>query len=449
MFMSYEYQACMFLRLRHPPCRRITRLDDTAMEELIEAEMKAVKQRLFATRKQGTGKRIGRLPSMKVAVLRAQAEPIVLARLSSGVETALSTPLASSSSLLSSTKSSSSSSSSSSSLSSSVSSISSTLPVFGEQFLSGLILPGATHRGNKVIKFVSMLFKAAPELWSKYSDAAEVSAEFQIAGKSQRTAVYNFMCNSIEAAAPDFIDRIGIPTSEAELMISARSWVDLLASIPADTAPPPPPPQTSAPTAALLAVVPPSTGTPSTQPADVESQQLREQMARQIAELQAQLVNSQAEALTRQAEALASKAEALKQARLREEEKAQMLQRERMIAMAYQHQAAAAAAKALAATTSSSSAVARVAETRLDSGSTRGVKRLKTDSGSAPRPRPRGNAPFTALSARYKQRVVLESSKAVTDRVGASADGRVAVAAQLVKSPTSFNLLLKLRRNQK
>ena len=158
---------------------------------------------------------------------------------------------------------------------------------------------------------------------------------------------------------------------------------------------------------------------------------------------------SQAEAFNRQAEALACRAEALRQARLREEEKSQMLQRERMIAMAFQHQAAAAAAKVLAVTNSSSSAMARVTVAQPDSGSTRGVKRLKTDSGSAPRPRPRGNAPFTALSARYKQRVVLESSKAVTDRVGASADGRVAVAAQLVKSPTSFSLLLKLRRNQK
>jgi hypothetical protein len=291
-----------------------------------------------------------------------------------------------------------------------------------------------------------MLFKAAPELWSKYSDAAEVSVEFPIAGKSQRTAVYSFMCKSIETLAPDFIDRVGIPTSEAELKTSAKAWVTCLASIPADTAPPPPPPQTSAPTAAVL--VPPSTEHPSTQAADVESQQLREQMAREIAALQAQLVATQAEALNRQAEALASKAEALKQARLREEEKAQMLQRECMIAMAFQHQAAAAAAKMLAVTNSSSSAMARVTVPQPDSGSTRGVKRLKTDSGSAPRPRPRGNAPFTALSARYKQRVVLESSKAVTDRVGASADGRVAVAAQLVKSPTSFNLLLKLRRNQ-
>ena len=341
MLMSYEYQACMFLRLRHPPCRRITRLDDTAMEELIEAEMKAVKQRLFATRKQGTGKRIGRLPSMKVAVLRAQAEPIVLARLSSGVETALLTPMASSSSLLSSAKSSSSSSSSSSSLSSSVSSISSILPDFGEQFLSGLILPGATHRGNKVIKFVSMLFKAAPELWSKYSVAAEVLVEFQIAGKSQRTAVYNFMCKSIETLAPDFIDRIGIPTSESELMTSAKSWVAFLASIPADTALPFPPPQTSEPMAAVL--VPPSTGAPSsaTQAANVESQQLQDQMARQIAVLQAQLAISQAEAF--------------KQAQLREEEKAQMFQREQMIAMAFQQQAAAAAAKAfLTAATSTS-----------------------------------------------------------------------------------------------
>ena len=249
------------------------------------------------------------------------------------------------------------------------------------------------------------------------------------------------MCKSIETLAPDFIDRVGIPTSEAELMTFAKSWVASLASFRADTVLPFPPPQTSEPTAAVL--VPPSTaGAPSsaTQAADVESQQLvvQDQMARQIAVLQAQLAISQAEAL--------------KQARLRDVEKSQMFQRERMIAMAFQNQAAAAAAaaKALAAsTTSSSSAVAgRVAEPRLDSGSTRGVKRLKTYSGSAPRPRPRGNAPFTALSARYKQRVVLESSKAVTDRVGASADGRVAVAAQLVKSPTSFNLLLKLRRNQ-
>jgi hypothetical protein len=44
----------------------------------------------------------------------------------------------------------------------------------------------------------------------------------------------------------------------------------------------------------------------------------------------------------------------LKQVRLRDEEKAQMLQREQMIAMAFQHQAAALAAKALSVTTSSS-----------------------------------------------------------------------------------------------
>ena len=240
------------------------------------------------------------------------------------------------------------------------------------------------------------------------------------------------MCKSIETLAPDFIDRVGIPTSEAELKTSAKAWVTCLTSLPADTASPPPPPQTSASTAAVL--VPPSTEPPSIQAADVEFQQLQEQMARQIALLQAQLAISQAEVL--------------KQARLRDEEKAQMFQREQMIAMAFQHQAAAAAAKALSATTSSSSAVSRVVEPRLDSGSTRGVKRLKTDSSSAPQPRPRGNAAFTSLSTRYKHRVVLESSKAVTDRVGASTDGRVAVAAQLVKSPTSFNLLLKLRRSQ-
>ena len=303
---------------------------------------------------------------------------------------------------------------------------------WGGKFLSGLILPDALYRGKKTVKYATILFAEAPELWEKYSDAAEVSVEFQIAGKSQRTAVYNFMCKSIETLAPDFIDRVGIPTSEAELKTSAKAWVTCLASLPADTASPPPPPQTSASTAAVL--VPPSTEPPSIQAAGVEFQQLQEQMARQIALLQAQLAISQAEAL--------------KQARLRDEEKAQMFQREQMIAMAFQHQAAAAAAKALSVTTSSSSAVSRVVEPRLDSGSTRGVKRLKTDSSSAPQPRPRGNAAFTSLSARYKQRVVLESSKAVTDRVGASADGRVAVAAQLVKSPTSFNLLLKLRRSQ-
>ena len=320
--------------------------------------------------------------------------------------------------------------------------------MLGGKFLSGLILPDASYRGKKTVKYATILFAEAPELWEKYSAAAGASVPFKSAVNTQRKAVYDFMCKSIETLAPDFIDRVGIPTSEAELKTSAKAWVPLLASIPADTASPPPPPQTSASTAAVL--VPPSTAEPpSTQAADVESQQLRDQMAREIAALRAQLVASQAEAFNRQAEALACRAEALKQARLREEAKAQMFQRERMIAMAFQHQAAAAAAKALAATTSLSSAVARLAEPRLDSGSTRGVKRLKTDSGSAPRPRPRGNAPFTALSARYKQRVVLESSKAVTDRVGASADGRVAVAAQLVKSPTSFNLLLKLRRNQK
>ena len=165
----------------------------------------------------------------------------------------------------------------------------------------------------------------------------------------------------------------------------------------------------------------------STQAAALLESQLREQiMARQIAELQAQLAFSQAQSY----EQARVNREAARVTMINAEAaRATMVQREQMIAMAYQHHAA--------------------AEPRLDSGSTRGVKRLKTDSGSAPRPRPRGNAPFTALSARYKQRVILESSKAVTDRVGASADGRVAVAAQLVKSPTSFNLLLKLRRNQK
>jgi hypothetical protein len=304
--------------------------------------------------------------------------------------------------------------------------------VLGGKFLSGLILPDASYRGKKTVKYATILFAEAPELWEKYSAAAGASVPFKSAVNTQRRAVYDFMCKSIETLAPDFIDRVGIPTSEAELKTSAKAWVTCLASIPADTASPPPPPQTSASTAAVL--VPPSTEPPSIQAADVEFQQLQEQMARQIALLQAQLAISQAEAL--------------KQARLRDEEKAQMFQREQMIAMAFQHQAAAAAAKALSVTTSSSSAVSRVVEPRLDSGSTRGVKRLKTDSSSAPQPRPRGNAAFTSLSARYKQRVVLESSKAVTDRVGASADGRVAVAAQLVKSPTSFNLLLKLRRSQ-
>ena len=418
---------------------------------LIRAEMKVIKDRLKVRRTTGVRKRIGVLPSMKYEKLFAEAESIVLARLAGGsVASASSSSIDAIPSPASSPPSSSSilpCSSASPSSVSPASSATSTLPVLGGKFLSGLILPDASYRGKKTVKYATILFAEAPELWEKYSAAAGASVPFKSAVNTQRKAVYDFMCKSIETLAPDFIDRVGIPTSEAELKTSAKAWVPLLASIPADTASPPPPPQTSASTAAVL--VPPSTEPPSTQAADVESKQLREQMAREIAALRAQLVASQAEAFNRQAEALACRAEALKQARLREEAKAQMLQRERMIAMAFQHQAAAAAAKVLAVTNSSSSAMARVTVAQPDSGSTRGVKRLKTDSGSAPRPRPRGNAPFTALSARYKQRVVLESSKAVNDRVGASADGRVAVAAQLVKSPTSFNLLLKLRRNQK
>ena len=411
-----------------------------ALKTLIEAEMKVLKAHLNSKRKQGSKKHIGALPSMKHGKLCAEAKAIVLARLAGGgIASSSSSSINALPSAASSPPSSSSIVSCSSASPSSVSPASSTassLPVLGVKFLSGLIPPDASYRGKKMVKYATLLFAEAPELWEKYSATAGASVPFKSAVNTQRRAVYDFMCKSIEALAPDFIDRVGIPTSEAELMTSAKSWVAFLASIPADTAPPPPPPQTSAPTAA---VVPPSTTTaepPSTQAADVESQQLvQAQMARQIAVLQAQLAISQAEAL--------------KQAQLREEEKAQMFQREQMIAMAFQQQAAAAAAKAfLTAATASSSGVVPVAEPRLDSGSTRAVKRLKTDSGSAPRPRPRGNAPFTALSARYKQRVVLESSKAVTDRVGASADGRVAVAAQLVKSPTSFNLLLKLRRNQ-
>ena len=407
---------------------------------MIKDEMKTLNQRSRIKRKSGTGKIIGRIATAKKGTLRLMAEGNVLARLArGGVASASSSSMDVSPSPASSTPSSSSIMSCSSVSPSSVppaSSTASTLPVLGVKFLSGLIPPDASYRGKKTVKYATILFAEAPELWEKYSVAAGASVPFKSAVNTQRRAVYDFMCKSIEALAPDFIDRVGIPTSEAELMTSAKSWVAFLASIPADTAPPPPPPQTSAPTAA---VVPPSTTTaepPSTQAADVESQQLvQPQMARQIAVLQAQLAISQAEAL--------------KQARLRDVEKSQMFQREQMIAMAFQQQAAAAAAKAfLTAATASSSGVVPVAEPRLDSGSTRAVKRLKTDSGSAPRPRPRGIAPFTALSARYKQRVVLESSKAVTDRVGASADGRVAVAAQLVKSPTSFNLLLKLRRNQ-
>ena len=407
-----------------------------ALKTLIEAEMKVLKAHLNSKRKQGSKKHIGALPSMKHGKLCAEAKAIVLARLArGGVSPASSSSMDAIQSFASSPLSSSSIVSCSSASPSSVSpasSTSSTLPLLGGKFLSGLIAPDASYRGKKVVKYATVLFAEAPELWEKYSAAAGASVPFKSAVNTQRRAVYDFMCKSIETLAPDFIDRVGIPTSEAELKTSAKAWVTCLASLPADTASPPPPPQTSASTAAVL--VPPSTEPPSIQAADVEFQQLQEQMARQIALLQAQLAISQAEAL--------------KQARLRDEEKAQMFQREQMIAMAFQHQAAAAAAKALSATTSSSSAVSRVVEPRLDSGSTRGVKRLKTDSSSAPQPRPRGNAAFTSLSARYKQRVVLESSKAVTDRVGASADGRVAVAAQLVKSPTSFNLLLKLRRSQ-
>ena len=403
---------------------------------MIKDEMKTLNQRSRIKRKSGTGKIIGRIATAKKGTLRLQAESNVLARLArGGVSPASSSSTDAIQSPASSPLSSSSIASCSSASPSSVSpasSATSTFPVLGEKFLSGLILPDASYRGKKTVKYATILFAEAPELWEKYSAAAGASVPFKSAVNTQRRAVYDFMCKSIETLAPDFIDRIGIPTSEAELKTSAKAWVTCLASLPADTASPPPPPQTSASTAAVL--VPPSTEPPSIQAADVEFQQLQEQMARQIALLQAQLAISQAEAL--------------KQARLRDEEKAQMFQREQMIAMAFQHQAAAAAAKALSATTSSSSAVSRVVEPRLDSGSTRGVKRLKTDSSSAPQPRPRGNAAFTSLSARYKQRVVLESSKAVTDRVGASADGRVAVAAQLVKSPTSFNLLLKLRRSQ-
>ena len=192
-------------------------------EALIRAEMKSVKQQLFRKRRNGTGKRIGGLPSMKQGRLRVQAEANVLARLSVGVELAL---LSSSTSSFSSSFSTA-SSSSSSPAASPLPLPSFTSPMLAETYLSRLILPGALHRGNKVIKFVSMLFKAAPELWSKYSDAAQVSVDFHVAGKSQRTDVYNFMCKSVEAAMPDFLARVGIPDSEAALTTSATAWVAL------------------------------------------------------------------------------------------------------------------------------------------------------------------------------------------------------------------------------
>ena len=197
------------------------------MEAMIKIEMKAAKLRLRGKRKHGTKAHIGHMPGMTGRNLRAEAEANIRARLLKGVPFVASA--SDSASTLSSSSLSLSSDSSLAAPASSASSASSASPasspsVLGDKFLSGLIFPGATHRGNKVIKFASMLFKAAPELWSKYSDAAEVSVEFQIAGKSQRTAVYNFMCKSIETLAPDFIDRVGIPTSEPELMTSAKSW---------------------------------------------------------------------------------------------------------------------------------------------------------------------------------------------------------------------------------
>ena len=188
-------------------------------EAMVQAEMKGVKDRLHAKRKNGTRKSVGTLPSMKKGKLRAMAEAIVTARLAGGVALAAVSPNTSSSaspssSSSSSTSSSSASASSSSSASSPSASASSNIAYLASTFLSGLIADDARYRGHKEIKFVSILFEAAPELWINYSTAAGVSEEFVRASKCQRTTVYHHMCRSEVAAAPDFISRIGIPTTE-------------------------------------------------------------------------------------------------------------------------------------------------------------------------------------------------------------------------------------------
>ena len=111
---------------------------------------------------------------MKKGQLRAMAEAIVTARLAGGVAPAAVSPNTSSSASpsspsSSSTSSSSASASSSSSASASSVSASSNVDSLASTFLSGLIADDARYRGHKEIKFVTILFEAAPELWIKYS----------------------------------------------------------------------------------------------------------------------------------------------------------------------------------------------------------------------------------------------------------------------------------------
>ena len=75
-------------------CHRIPLLTEMELKALIEAEMKAVKNRLFIKRRRGLKKHIGGLPSMKYGKLFAEAETIVLARLAGGgVESASSSSI--------------------------------------------------------------------------------------------------------------------------------------------------------------------------------------------------------------------------------------------------------------------------------------------------------------------------------------------------------------------
>jgi hypothetical protein len=243
------------------------------------------------------------------------------------------------------------------------------------------------------------------------------------------------MCRSEVAAAPDFISRIGIPTTEEALRTSAKAWNALIPSLPLVDEP----------------------------PAASDFQRERELLLErvQIAELQretAELHRATAERERAAAERERAAAERQRdlviaelnlRARLQAERDRctaeSLIERERSIAEAClqvvdRHQLT-------VAPPSSVSAPSALAVPQ--SNSTRRVKRVLTnsiveDGLLAPRKK------YNKCSKEHRQRLTCRAFKSINALVGGSQQGRVDVAAKLVGSPSgsSWKKLMATKKLQ-
>jgi hypothetical protein len=242
------------------------------------------------------------------------------------------------------------------------------------------------------------------------------------------------MCRSEVAAAPDFISRIGIPTTEEALRTSAKAWNALIPSLPLVDEP----------------------------PAASDFQRERELLLQrvQIAELQretAELHRATAERERAAAERERAAAERQRdsviaelnlRARLQTERDRctaeSQVERERSIAEACVQ----AIARHQLTVAPPSSATTSAPASAPQSNSTRRVKRVLTNTMMEDDLAPRKK--YAKCSKDYRQKLTCRAFRSINALVGGSQQGRVDVAAKLVGSPTgsSWKKLMATKKLQ-